>query len=568
MKIQDKKIKRHFVPEELNLDCWEDVDVFFGRLLNENLYSASSLEKWLSRINELKAVLHQEKTLRYIQMTCQTDDREKTLRYQYFIRETEPRYKVLFQKLNTKLLSNSFKNNLSQGKYGLYFRNIELGKRLFFEENLPLKAEENRLKMAYQHLTGRMTVRYAGQELTMQQASAYLKKASRTVRKKIWEIKSEKWLQHREQIENIFTEMIYLRTQMASQAGFPNYRDYIFQAYRRFDYGPEQCIAFHKICEDQIMPLLKKIQEKRKKKLGLLTLKPFDVYCDEDGLPSLQPFSNPDELIEKTRKVFSFIDSRFEAYFDRMMENNLLDVYSRKGKAPGAYCVKLQESGLPFIFMNATGSHQDVMRLLHEAGHAFHYLSTKRSPHLYGTAPKEMCELASLGMELMGLDHLHVFYSDGELRRAKRIYFQEIISYLPGIATIDAFQHWIYTHESHTPEERKDYWLELMDKYLGIVDYSDYKPLLEVMYHQVALLFEAPFYFVEYAFAYIGALQIWLNDQKDRKKCVDNYIYALSLGGSRPLKELYKAAGIDFGFNEKIIAELLETVEKEIFSPC
>ena len=291
------------------------------------------------------------------------------------------------------------------------------------------------------------------------------------------------------------------------------------------------------------------------------------MHCDEDGLSTLKPFNSIDELIEKCREVFSQLDSRLEVYFTTMIKNNLFDLDNRKGKAPGAYCVKLEEWGLPFIFMNATGSHQDVMRLLHEAGHAFHYLSTNTSQRLYGTAPKEMCELASSGIEMMGLNHLNVFYSDAELRRVKRTYFQEVISYFSGIATLDAFQHWIYTHEGHTPEQRRNYWLELMDKYLGIVDYSDYKPLLEIMYHQVPLLFEAPFYFIGYAFARIGASQIWINYGKDRKKCVENYIYALSLGGSRSLKELYKAAGIDFGFNEKVITELLKTVEKEIFNP-
>ena len=262
MNVRTEKHKRYFVPEDINLDRWEDIETLFRRLLDENFYSATCVEKWLLKVNELKAVLHQGKTLRYIQMTCQTDDREKAHRYQNFICEIEPKYKLLFQSLNTKLLSSPFKNSSSQERYGLYLRNNQLGRGLFRQENLPLKAEESRLKMAYQRLTGRMTVRYAGQELTMQQASAYLKKANRTVRQKIWEIKSEKWLQRREQIENIFNEVIYLRTQMASQAGFPNYRDYIFQAHRRFDYGPEECIAFHKICEHQIMPLLKKIQEK------------------------------------------------------------------------------------------------------------------------------------------------------------------------------------------------------------------------------------------------------------------------------------------------------------------
>lgn len=564
MKIQNTKTKRKFVPEEINLDRWEEIETLLQILLNEELESGSDLEKWILKINELSAVLHQERTLRYVRMICHTDNQKSRAIYNYFIQEIEPKYKPLFHKLADKLLSCPYKRDLPHERYGAYLRDREINARLFRQENIPLKTKETNLKTSYQQLTGKMTIWYRGKELPLPKAFVYLNERERKVRKAVWEHISNRWLREKDAIEDIFEKQIRLRHQIAANAGFQNYRDYIFQAYKRFNYTPEDCLLFHKTCEMMIMPLLIRIQEERKRKLRLKTLKPFDMQVDENDFLSLKPFSGIDQLINGTREVFGRIDSKFDAYFTGMIKNNLLDLENRKGKVPGSYCVKLGECGLPFIFMNATGSHQDVMRLLHEAGHAFHYLSNKRSPHLYGTAPKEMCELASLGMEFMGLNHLHVFYSDEELRQAKRIYIQKMISYFPGIATIDAFQHWVYTHKGNTPEQRRDYWLELMDKYLGIVDFSDYNPLLEVMYHQTPLLFQAPFYFIEYAIALIGALQVWRNYQKNPEETIEKYLYALSLGGSKPLPELYKSAGVVFGFNQTIIGELMDMLQDEL----
>ena len=564
MKIQDKKIKRNFVPEDINLDRWEEIETLLQTLLNEELRSGPDLENWILKISELSAVLHQERTLRHVRMICHTDNQEYRARYNYFIQEIEPKYKPLFHKLADKLLSCPYKRDLPHERYGAYLRNREINARLFCQENIPLKTKETNLKTFYQQLTGKMSIWYRGKELPLAKAFVYVNERERKIRKEVWERISNRWLRDKDTIEDIFEKQIRLRHQIAVNAGFQNYRDYIFQAYKRFDYTTEDCLLFHKTCEKVIMPLFIRIHEERKRKLRLKTLKPFDMQVDENDSLCLKPFSGIDQLINGTREAFGRIDSKLEAYFTRMIKDNLLDLENRKGKAPGAYCFKLEECGLPFIFMNATGSHQDVMRLLHEAGHAFHHLSTNTSPDLYGKAPKEMCELASLGMELLGLNHLDVFYSDEELRRAKRIYFQKMISYFPGIATIDAFQHWIYTHEGHTPEQRRNYWQELMNKYLGIVDFSDYKPMLEVMYHQTPLLFQAPFYFIEYAIAWLGALQIWRNYQKDPEETIEKYLYALSLGGSKPLPELYKSAGVVFGFSEKIIGELMDMLEHEL----
>lgn len=565
MKIQNTKTKRKFVPEEINLDRWEEIETLLQILLNEELESGLDLKNWILKISELSAVLHQERTLQYVRMICHTDNQKSRARYNHFIQKIEPKYKPLFHKLVDKLLSCPCKRDLPHEGYAAYLRDSEINAKLFRQENIPLKTKETNLKTSYQQLTGRMTICYRGKELPLAKAFVYLNETERKVRKEVSERISNRWLRDKDSIEDIFEKQIRLRHQIAANAGFQNYRDYIFQAYKRFDYTPEDCLLFHKTCEKVIMPLLIKIQEERKRKHRLKTLKPFDMQVDENDLPPLKPFSGIDQLINGASEIFGRIDPKFEAYFTRMIKDNLLDLESRKGKAQGKYCFSFKESHVPFIFLNAAGTQKDVMNLFHEAGHAFHVFACAEQPSRgYRSPPIEMCELAALTMELLSLDHLDVFYERKEHIRAKREHLKAIMSQLPGIATIDAFQHWLYTHQRHTTEERKEYWLELMDKYLGIVDYSNYEHVLEVWYHRAPLLFQAPFYFIEYAIAWIGALQIWRNYQKDPKGTIEKYLYALSLGGSKPLPELYKAAGIVFGFNEKLIGELMNMLEREL----
>ena len=552
MEINIRK-KRIFVPENINLDSWDDIASLFRLLLEENIHTESDAKKWIRKMNELRAVLQQEKTMRYIHFTCRTDDTDRARRYRHFCREIEPKYKKEFQKLHHKLNQVPCREQMRHGEYSVYFKDVQKNRKVLHSRDLHLKVEENEAKAAYQRLTSKISISYRGKKLTRHEAADYLCSPDRTIRKEVWELEVAQWMQIQHEVEDIFTRLLHLRTQLAVRTGFANYMEYIFHAQKRVDYGPQDCASFHALCRKQIVPLLKNIQEERKTKLGIGVLKPFDLFCDEDGMEPLRPFQGTGELMEKSRMVFSRIDPRFGECFEILCRNGLMALDSRQGKAPGSYCVNLEESGLPFIFMNATGTQQDVITFLHEAGHAFHYLAMADSSHT-SPPPLEMSELAARGMEVMGVNHLDVFYNDADdTLRAGKQYFQKMIARLTGIAHINSFEQWVYTHPDHSVEDRREFWAYLQHEYGGFVEYSDY--LLKTSYHQAALMFEAPFYFITYAFSYAGALQLLNIYQKDQQKCIDHYWNALSLGGSEGLRNLYRAAGVEFGFPEEFIVQ-------------
>lgn len=563
MEINIRK-KRIFVPEDINLDSWDDIASLFRLLLKEDIHTEADAEKWIRKMNELRAVLYQEKTMRYIHFTCRTDNPDRARRYQYFCREIEPRYKKEFQKLHYKLSQIPCREQMMHGEYSRYFgKNVQKNRKVLHSRDLHLKVEENELKAAYQRLTSKISISYKGKKLTRHEISEYLRSPDRNVRKEVWELETAQWMQIQDEVEDIFSRLLHLRTQLAVRTGFADYMEYLFHAQKRVDCGPQDCISFHVLCKKHIVPLLESIQEERKAKLGITVLKPFDLFCDEDGLEPLKPFQHVEELVEKSRMVFSRLDPRLGAYFETLRRSGLMDLDSRQGKAPGSYCVNLKESGLPFIFMNATGTQQDVITLLHEAGHAFHYLAMTNSSHT-SPPPLEMSELVALGMESMGVNHLDVFYNDADdTLRAGKQYFQKMITHLTGIAHINSFEQWVYTHPDHSVGDRREYWASLQHEYGGLVDYSN--ELLKTTYHQTSLMFKAPFYFITYAFAYAGALQLLNIYQNNKQRCVDNYWNALYLGGSDRLRNLYRAAGVEFGFPEDFIVQSIKNITNKIF---
>jgi oligoendopeptidase F len=248
-----------------------------------------------------------------------------------------------------------------------------------------------------------------------------------------------------------------------------------------------------------------------------------------------------------------------------MNNKRLLDLDNRKGKAPGGYQSTLNEARLPFIFMNAVGVQRDVETILHEAGHAFHALATKEEDiYPYRSAPIEFCEVASMSMELLGNEFIEAFYNANDARRARRDHLEGIVEIFPWIATVDAFQHWIYTHPGHTRAERQKAWLDLMDRFGGDVDWSGYEKARANLWHRQLHIFLHPFYYVEYGIAQLGALQIWANSRKDRQKALNEYHRGLALGGSRPLPELFQAAGCRFDFTRETVKPLLNLINSEL----
>jgi oligoendopeptidase F len=428
-----------------------------------------------------------------------------------------------------------------------------------------LETEEAKLGQQYQKLSGSLTVTFRGEERTLVQMGRYLEEPDRALRQEAWELVANRRLQEAEKFEETFEGLLKLREQIARNAGFPNYLAYAFRARERFDYSADDCLKFHAAIETEVMPMLRELQTTRGRQLKLERLRPWDLSVDPMNRPALRPFEKAGDMVSKTQQIFDRLDPSLADGFRTMQNLRLLDLENRKGKAPGGYQSTLAEARLPFIFMNAVGVQRDVETMLHEAGHAFHALATRGEDlYAYRGAPIEFCEVASMSMELLGNEFLETFYAPAEANRARRTHLEGIITIFAWIAAVDAFQHWIYSHPGHSRVERTAAWLGLMDRFGGATDWSGCEAARANLWHRQLHIFLYPFYYVEYGIAQLGALQVWANSHAGAAKALADYKRGLALGGSRPLPDLFAAAGCRFDFSAATVKPLVQLIRDEL----
>jgi oligoendopeptidase F len=560
-------VPRRFVPPAVALGDWTAISPLFDRLEARaaECKSPAALEAWLHDWSELSSAIDEEGARRHIAMTCHTEDAASKQAYLDFVERIEPELKARQFRLAELFLKHPLRMALPKERYEVFDRDTAETVELFRAENVPLETEETKLGQQYYELTGAMTVQFRGEERTLQQMSKYLEEPERATRQEAWELVTKRRLADAEQFESMFDAMLQCRERIAANAGFNDYLSYAWRRLRRFDYTPAQCVEFHAAIEQEILPVVRELQEERRAQMGVVTLRPWDLDADPLGRAPLKPFTNVPEMLERTQRLFDRLDGELAAGFRQMRDLRLLDLDSRKGKAPGGYQSTLNESRLPFIFMHAVGVHRDVETLLHEAGHAFHALAAKSDPLLtYRSAPIEFCEVASMSMELLGNDDLGEFYPAANARRARRSHLELILKIFPWIATVDAFQHWIYTHPGHPRAERTAAWVALMKRFGGAVDWSGLEAARANLWHRQLHIFQAPFYYVEYGIAQLGALAVWANSRRDKAGALAAYKRGLALGGARPLPELFEAAGCRFEFNAKTVRPLMERVREEL----
>ncbi len=558
---------RRFVPPGIDLGEWNNIAPLFDQLEARAAAcgSAADLERWLLDWSELSAAIDEESTRRYIAMTCHTDNAQAEQAYLHFIEHVEPQLKPRQFRLAQTYVKHPLRAQLPKLRYQVFDRDTQVQVELFREQNVPLETAEAKLAQQFQKLSGSLTVQFRGEERTLIQMGRYLEEPDRPLRQEAWELIANRRLQEAGKFEEIFGGLLKLREQIAKNAGFANYREYAFRKMGRFDYTPEDCLAFHRAVEQEVMPVLRELQAERKRQLGVEPLRPWDLAVDPLSRPPLRPFEQVDQMVARTQEMFDRLDRGLAADFHRMRDLRLLDLANRKGKAPGGYQSNLSEARVPFIFLNAVGLQRDVEGLLHEAGHAFHALATREEDlFAYRSAPIEFCEVASMSMELLGGEFLERFYTEPEANRARRAHLENIVTILAWIATVDGFQHWIYTHPGHAPAERTAAWLALMDRFGGDAHWQGYEAARANLWHRQGHIFTVPFYYIEYGIAQLGALQIWANSKRDKAQALKDYRRALALGGSRPLPELFAAAGCKFEFSRKTMAPLLALVRGEL----
>jgi oligoendopeptidase F len=559
----DQRFPLKWVPADVDFDDWKSFEPLLDEL--EKNGSTKDLRAWLQDWSELESAFNEESGRRYVAMTCDTENQEKEKSYLHLETVIGPLAKPRWQKLKKLYLDHPQRKGLPKNLYGVMDRFLSNEFEIYRDENVPLESKDVELRQKYQKITGAMTVTYDGREQTLQQLGKVLEETDRSRRQEAWELIANRRLQDRKPIEALFDEMVKLRTRIARNAGFKDYRDYSFRAKGRFDYTPRHCFDFHRANEKIVVPALRRRQERRRKLLGVEALRPWDLAVDPEGRPPLRPFKTMKELMDGCGRIFRKVHPDFGKMFDSIRSKGHLDLDSRKGKAPGGYQLVFDVERAPFIFANSVGLHRDVETLLHEGGHSFHSLQCRHlEPRFNRDYPLEFAEVASMGMELLGQPYLEEFYTKKDADRARAGHLEDLLSTYPWVATIDAFQHWIYTHPDHSRADRRNGWISLRKRLGGTEDWSGHEEALAHGWHRQLHLFTVPFYYIEYGIAQTGALQVWRNARKDRKAAIAKVRAGEALGWTRPLPELFAAAGLKFDFGEKIIGPLIRTALEEL----
>ncbi len=564
LKIEKKK--RTFLPEDLKITEWETIKKYYEDLLEREIPDPASLKKWLQDRSELESVISENFAWRYIHMTCDTANEEYSKSYSFFVKEIQPKIAPYNNKLNEKYLASPFAEDLKGSGYFIMNRSIKKAIEIFREENIPLFTEIQTLNQEYSAISGAQTVEVDGKELTLQQAAVILQSTDRNKREVVWKKIAERRSQDKTKLDELFSKLVKLRHQVAQNAGFENFRDYMFVAMGRFDYSIGDCFDFHDAIKSEVVPLANELSKQRKDKMKLEKLRPWDKAVDPEGREALKPFSSPDELTDKSIENFKRSGEFLGQCLATMKEMQHLDLDSRKGKAPGGYNYPLSEIGVPFIFMNATSTLRDLVTLMHEGGHAVHSIIT-RDLELsdFKETPSEVAELASMSMELISMDHWDLFFDKEDLKRAKTEHLQQVIETLPWIAIIDKFQHWIYENPDHSSEDREAKWLEIYSNFTDdLTDWSGIEEYKKFLWHRQLHLFEVPFYYIEYGFAQLGAIAVWKNFKQDNKKGLEGYLNALKLGYTKSIPEIYEAANIKFDFSREYIKGLFKFLKEEL----
>ncbi|WP_439582159.1 M3 family oligoendopeptidase [Dyadobacter bucti] len=562
-----RRSARPFIGEEFDLKTWGDVEPFFENLKNREINSASELRQWFSDRSEVESYLSENFAWRYIRQTCDTANTGLINALQFFITEIQPKLAEYGNALDKKVVDNPFLSELTEPGFAITLRGMKKAIEIFRDENIPVITEMQTEERRYGAIAGAMTVTLDNEEMTLQKAADRLQSTEREIREEAWRAISERRYEDHGLLDELLNRLVSLRDKVGKNAGFENYRDYMFAAMGRFDYTPQDCFNFHDSVKEAVVPLLNDMATNRKEALKVNALRPWDTKVDPKGLAPLKPFETGEELLDKTIRCFSRLDPFLGDCLRIMKTMKHLDLESRKGKAPGGYNYPLDEIGVPFIFMNATSNLRDMITLLHEGGHAVHSLVTRDlAINSFKHTTAEVAELASMSMELITMDFWDEFFdNEADLRRAKIQHLESIIETLPWVATVDKFQHWMYENPEHTAEQRADAWVGIYDQFTDdVMDWSELETFKKYLWQRQLHIYEVPFYYIEYGIAQLGAIGVWKNYRQDREKGLKGYLDALKLGYTATIGEIYQAANIPFDFSKDYITELMQFVRTEL----
>ncbi len=547
---------------------WHDLAPRYETLSNEAL-TPENVADWLVRWSNLQRDVQEADAVLQRAKDADPSDKEAETAYLTFLQEVLPEISRADQKLTEKLLALG--GWTPEPQHVQMLRRLKGEAALFREENVPLETEIHTLSNEFNKITGALRATVRGEELPIPQAEKLLLGPDRGLREDAWRAIKAAELSAAPQLDELFLKLLELRRQLAKNAGFDNFRDMIWQGMNRFDYTPEDTQQLHRGVEQFVKPLLEKVYRERREQLGLDRLRPWDTAADPAGREALKPFESTQELEDVSQRIFTALDPELGAQFGAMRAGGYLDLDPRPEKVPGyGYCTYLPVTGTPAIYWSAVGTDMDVRVVMHEGGHAFHFLASGGPQDLIWNqlAPMEFAEVGSQAMELLTLPLLEKpigFYSPEDAARARRNKLETVLRQFISQATGDAFQQWLYAEapQDVTIADIDAKWLECSARFEAGVDWSGLTRE-HAKGWQFVHVFAIPLYLIEYSLAWMGALQVWRGALDNPQLALTRYKAALALGNTRPMPELFGAAGARFAFDEGTVGELMGFVEERL----
>ncbi len=534
----------------------------FKELLSKfsHAQSAAEQQEVLSQINMLRIDFGTSSALASVRNTLNTTDKFYEAEQDFFD-TNEPAMKDLNTQFYRALGSSPFKDELEK-KFGKQlFRLADISLKTFNPSVIDDLKEENKLGTEYTKLVASAEVEFNGQKLTLPALSAFSESTDREVRKKAY-LANAGWFAEREQqFDTLYDKLVKVRTRIAKKLGYKNFVELGYYRMSRTDYNADMVKVFRNEVLKYVVPLAAKLREKQRVRIGVDKLKAYDLSHNfNSGNP--KPKGTPEEIVANGQKMYAELSPETREFFDFMVNNELMDLVNKKGKAAGGYCSMFPKYKAPFIFSNFNGTMGDVDVLTHEAGHAFQcYESTHFEVEEYWFPTLEACEIHSMSMENLTYPWMELFFGS-DTAKYKFVHHANNIIFLPYGCAVDEFQHWVYENPDVTPEERRKEWVNIDRKYRPWMDFDgvDYLERGGAWQRQ-AHIYRSPFYYIDYCLAQVCAFQFWSNSQKDFKAAWNDYLHLCKAGGSDSFLGLVKLAGLHSPFEPGLLQPLFKELE-------
>ena len=526
--------------------------------------SADAVVEAYGEFDKIQGEVNTALSLAYVRHTIDTRDAFYDRENDY-ADEIAPAVQEAEQKVTKALLASPFRAELEDRFGKLLFTNLEIAVRTFDPKNMALMQEENKLQSEYQKLYASALVEWNGEKLPLPKLGPYKQSPDRAVRKAAYEAEGKWFDSHQAELDELYDKLVKNRTAQAKNMGYDNYLKLGYDRLGRNCYGPAQVAAFRDQIAQDMVPIVAKVKKDQEKRLGVEKLKFWDdVLLFPDG--NADPQGTADEILAAGKQMYHELSPETAEFADFLWGNELLDVLSKEGKAPGGYCTEFRSYKAPFIFSNFNGTSGDVDVLTHEAGHAFAGFRAMRKGYLGNmTSPTiEACEVHSMSMEFLTAPWHEKFF--GPLTRKYELgHCEDALIFIPYGCMVDEFQHRMYENPELTPAQRNQLWLDLEKKYRPWIDFEDLPFYSRGAGWQRQLhIYLYPLYYIDYCMAQTVAFQFWIASMKDRADAWARYLCFADAGGTRTFEGLVEEAGLKVPYAPGCIREIGEAISNWI----